>query len=73
MSRGPSGYAFSLSTDSSYGTLFAVGSVWRAFGLSDSASCESILKPGNWLDVYGAGEATMGVPILLAYSSGVEG
>lgn len=36
MSLGPSGYAFSRSTDSANGTWSTVGSVWRCFGLSDA-------------------------------------
>jgi|SRR5579859_6613018 len=74
MSRGPSGYAFSRSTDSSKETSLKDGSVCRVFGRSVSERrTESSFNAGNCFDVYGAGEDTMGEPILLVYNSGVEG
>ena len=46
----------------------------RVFGRSVSERrTESSFRAGNCFDVYGAGDDTIGEPILLVYSSGVEG
>lgn len=46
----------------------------RVFGRSVSERrTESSFKAGNCFDVYEAGEDTIGEPILLVYSSGVDG